>query len=200
MKCIYHEGMWIVDYLCSFRFRFRITNNRLSFRTEFLGSAVLTPCPQQSCLEALNIDLHPGEMRRVFGFLDQADSGKISFQEFCQGVMNRQFLKNLLSHVVVRHEMHNAYVVPDDYDYSQSTEENYKDDDIVTSDLVDVNAKFHGEFWVYRKKLDYSYHVHYRKSRQEWQDELISLVVTKTKPQHRPWLGRSDGLWDLLLW
>lgn len=56
-----------------------------------------------------------------------------------------------------------SFSIPEEYDYSISTEENYR------SEQVDFVGKYSHQ----RKKLDYSYHQHYHPSRQVLQDEII---------------------------
>ena len=55
------------------------------------------------------------------------------------------------------------FTISSEYDYSVSTEENYRSDEIM----------FVGKYRRQRKKLDYSYHRHYLASRQRLHDEII---------------------------
>lgn len=55
------------------------------------------------------------------------------------------------------------FVIPEDYDFSKSTEENYRAECPV----------FKGKYKHHRKVLDYSYHSHYTASRQRLHDQLI---------------------------
>lgn len=54
----------------------------------------------EATLGELEIDLDSPEIARVWGSLDTADRGRINYEQFRQGILNRQFLKNLLSTVI----------------------------------------------------------------------------------------------------
>jgi hypothetical protein len=68
------------------------------------------------------------------------------------------------------HAMSHNFVVPQNYDYSISTELNYRCDD----------APFVGKYKDIRSQLDYSYHHPYNVERQQFQDGLIDRFL-KTK-------------------
>lgn len=55
------------------------------------------------------------------------------------------------------------FTIPENYDYTKSTEANYADED----------AEFNGEFQYLRQMLDYSYHSHYCAERQLFHDGLV---------------------------
>lgn len=67
--------------------------------------------------------------------------------------------------------------IPSTFDYSMSTNDNYKNPDL---------TEFKGDFAAIRATLDYTYHVNYTPERQRWQDSVIKSVVTRTHPQTQP--------------
>lgn len=59
------------------------------------------------------------------------------------------------------------WIIPANYDYSKSSEENYCSD----------NAKEVGKYGHIRNQLDYTYHKHYSEERQLLHDQLIDLFL-----------------------
>ena len=74
---------------------------------------------------------------------------------------------------------------------SSNGPKNSKEDE---KNIVNNEFGFFGGPWDHiRRKMDYTYHPHYTKERQEWQDRLITATVRKTENIHRPWLIYSGG-------
>ena len=79
------------------------------------------------------------------------------------------------------------------YSVVQSTEEQFKSTD---------DFRFYGAYSHDRKKLDYSYHVHYQKSRQWLHDSIIEYYLqngSKANPNNNhlpcePWLILTAGV------
>ena len=105
-------------------------------------------------------------------------------EQFIRGVSNLSFLRSIVCQLDP-----NAitFKVPEDYDYSKTTNDNYDTWGGVESPV------FHGVYADIRKTLDYSYHGHYTKGRQLWQDRVIQTVVARTDPQGSPWLVYTCG-------
>ena len=76
------------------------------------------------------------------------------------------------------------FEVAADYDFTKSTNDNYKESD---------TSKLHGDFVEIRKHTDFSYHINYTKERQFWQDRVVKSVVYKTAPQATPWVVYTAG-------
>lgn len=65
------------------------------------------------------------------------------------------------------------YSIPMSYDYTKSTEENYKH-------VGDTPPSFTGEFAKERSQIDYSYHKHYNIDRQLLQDHIMEKFLKTT--------------------
>lgn len=75
------------------------------------------------------------------------------------------------------------FTVRPDYDYSKTTNDNYKESNPV---YVGVHADI-------RATRDYSWHTNYTVERQAWQDIAVRCCLGKTEPQARPWLVYTCG-------
>eukprot|EP00811_Abedinium_folium_P012793 NODE_2187_length_2270_cov_6.796547.p1 GENE.NODE_2187_length_2270_cov_6.796547~~NODE_2187_length_2270_cov_6.796547.p1 ORF type:complete len:701 (-),score=128.98 NODE_2187_length_2270_cov_6.796547:167-2047(-) len=90
--------------------------------------------------------------------------------------------------------------VPDGYDYSKPTYENYRSTEAMTKVGDYYTYDFDGPHAKYRaggdapKHRDYMYHVLYTPERREWQDHLVNMVTTPHHtPQTHPWIVFSCG-------
>ena len=136
----------------------------------------------QAVIRQLRFDLSETEVRRVFARIDTDGVGRITCDQFLKGVQRIPFLRSVVSNYSPRHQT--AFRVPADYDYATYTNANYG---------APADAGFHGEFAEIRAGRDYGYHVNYARARQLWQDAAISMVVTRTHPQPRPWIVFTCG-------
>jgi predicted kinase len=76
-----------------------------------------------------------------------------------------------------------AYYVSN-YDWSKSTEENYRSKD----------GKFYGKYAHLRQTLDYNYHNHYTKQRQQLQDSIIDSFLSCVKcSENKHWIVFTAG-------
>eukprot|EP00397_Hematodinium_sp_SG-2012_P007570 GEMP01007617.1.p1 GENE.GEMP01007617.1~~GEMP01007617.1.p1 ORF type:complete len:714 (+),score=128.89 GEMP01007617.1:215-2356(+) len=142
------------------------------------------------CLESfresalkLELDLDGEEVDRVWAAIDTKNSGEITFDQFCFGIKQRSFLKNLLNVVHIRSHMM-EFKVPKNFDYLKPTCENYS---------AGPDEPYVGPFRETRMTRDSSYHGRYTKERQLWQDSVVQCVVHKTSINLRPWLIFTAG-------
>ncbi len=67
---------------------------------------------------------------------------------------------------------YSGYPIPEDYDYSKSTELNY---------AIDISKYeqpyFKGKYAKYRETLDYTYHKYYSPARLQFHDKLIDIFL-----------------------
>jgi hypothetical protein len=80
-----------------------------------------------------------------------------------------------------------SFNIPQDYDFSRSSEENYKV----------LDAPFGGKYAKFRLELDYQHHSHYSLERQRFHDVLIdlfdqSLGGVQSQRGALQWLGAYD--------
>ena len=152
---------------------------------------------KQAMREKLQVSLGDEEIERVWSRLlsdrrrwsakvkyhDEGDlAAKLTLEEFKSGVENVSFLRSC---VQIMQRGKDTFVIPPDYDYRKTTNENYS--------VPAEEALLVGEYAAIRKKLDYSYHVHYSAARQLWQDRAIRSVVWRTEPQGSPWVVYTCG-------
>lgn len=127
------------------------------------------------------IDLSSLEAGRLFDKLDVEGLGTVSLEYFCRACSQMRWLRTL-SRLVAAVEDH-VFAVRDDYNYSNTTTENYG---------IQPNS-FTGEFAGIRANLDYTYHSNYSLERQVWQDFAIKCCLGKTEPHARPWIIYTCG-------
>lgn len=119
------------------------------------------------------------EISRLLKNLDKNKDGTLCFDEFQYGMRTGHLLSTICSDYSPP-----QVGVPADYNFEQSTNDNYKAADL----------QFHGDFVEARAQRDYSYHVNYTKQRQLWQDSLIKDICGTTSPSRkRPWLVYTCG-------
>ena len=121
------------------------------------------------------------EALRLFDSIDKTKTNRILENQFIESSRQWSWLRNLIKIYCTCSKF--TYVVPSNYDYSKTTNDNYKYD----------KMEFFGPFAAIRSKRDYSYHVNYTPERQLWQDVAIKSCVGKTEPQARPWIIFSCG-------
>ncbi len=92
-----------------------------------------------------------------------------------QAIVTMRWLRSLIR-VFAATEMGHFELKPD-YDYRQTTTENYKAS----------GREFVGEYADIRATRDYSWHSNYTAERQLWQDTAINSCLGKTQAQARPW-------------
>ncbi|CAD7948261.1 unnamed protein product [Amoebophrya sp. A120] len=173
--------------------------------------------PQSSRSKAAApLGLYPEERRRIWQAVAGTARNKVSYAQFKQSFHRVQFLRNLLNNLA-RQKLLTRFVIPEGYDFSKPTAENYslllRGDDAkgVTTSSPAPPAQFVGLskeeklrllnaqimssplFGCIRADMDYEYHSYYTKTRIEWQDTLIKHVILKTERVHRPWLIYSCG-------
>jgi hypothetical protein len=95
-----------------------------------------------------------------------------------------------LSSIAGSYSFASSFQIPNKYDYTKSTNDNYRNPDV---------TDIHGEFTAFREMMDYSYHCNYVKERQMWQDDAIRAVVSRTGTQARPWLSERNQTFACLL-
>ena len=152
---------------------------------------------EKALRERIQVSLGDEEIKRVWRRLlrerrrwaaQDTDDGegdlaaKLTFKEFKRGVQHMAFLRSC---VRTLQSGEDTFVIPPNYDYIRSSNDNYS----VPAD----QAVFVGEYTAVRKKLDYSYHAHYSAERQRWQDRAIKSVVSRTEPQGTPWIVYTCG-------
>lgn len=107
---------------------------------------------------------------------------KLTRKEFLHGVENISFLRCCVQMI---QDKGNDFIIPSDYDYGKSTNDNYA--------VPASTASFVGDYVSIRETRDYSYHVHYTPERQLWQDHAIKTVVSRTEKQGSPWVVYTCG-------
>ena len=134
--------------------------------------------------EALGLGLSDIDLQRVWRQLDKDDEGFLVSSEFHRGVNRRRLLRRVVSIYERKREEQHVFQVPENYDFSKSTTENYA-----------AEADDDSEFAAQRGLLDYSYHSHYTKERVQWQDAMIASIVTETleEAQAEPWVVYTCG-------
>ncbi|KAL1507417.1 hypothetical protein AB1Y20_008258 [Prymnesium parvum] len=139
--------------------------------------------------QTLRFDLSEAEAQRVWSRVAASGGGGgelsaagITYEQFLHGVSNVPFLRNVVSQYKL---VETKFEVPEGYDYSRSTNENYAD--------ASEPRRFYGCHQALREGLDYSYHTNYTEARQYWQDQAILSVVARTKPKPTPWIVYTCG-------
>ena len=105
----------------------------------------------------------------MFKNVDIDGNGSLDIDEFIVGITRRMLLRSVTKACVNTIE----FTIPDTYDTTKSTNDNYKSDDML----------FFGEYADIRETRDYNYHVNYTKERQLWQNAVIQSVVNRSQPQ-----------------
>uniref|UniRef100_A0A7S2PK64 Zeta toxin domain-containing protein n=1 Tax=Zooxanthella nutricula TaxID=1333877 RepID=A0A7S2PK64_9DINO len=136
--------------------------------------------------ESLHLSDYSEEvLRRVYECIPKDERGCVGLPEFRKALAAggaSATLRNLIHKHALGTDF--GFEVPADYDFSKSTNANYK---AATSDT------FFGEFKELRKSRDYNYHVNYVEERQGWQDAAIKLAIGRTARQAAPWLVYTCG-------
>lgn len=78
------------------------------------------------------------------------------------------------------------FKVPARFDWNATTSDNYRA-------RPEEAGRFFGEFRKTRAALDYSYHVHYQRNRQQLQDEIVKFWVSHGIQAKRPWIVFTAG-------
>jgi hypothetical protein len=108
----------------------------------------------------------------------------VNFAAFSRGMGRVEFLRHMVHQLQARRAPEFG-LVPEDYDFSASTNSNYRDDQLP--------RRFFGAHQEIRAARDYEYHVNYTDARQLWQDAAVSSVVARTQPQSQPWVVYTCG-------
>ncbi|CAD7971873.1 unnamed protein product [Amoebophrya sp. A25] len=133
-------------------------------------------------------------LNRQDSAVSHAPPTAVTFCRFRQAALRAQFLRNVLESMARGPTLVTSFAVPEDYDYSRSTEENYAlEPPSVEASSPGSNVFFGGPWDDIRRKMDYSYHAHYSELRQQWQDRVVASTIRKSEPIHRPWLIYSGG-------
>lgn len=103
-------------------------------------------------------------------------------------VLKNDSLHGLVVQIIARIESL-QFTVPDDYDYSKCTSENYSAGHdhyfgMYTSQRVGGDPP---------RARDYTWHTNYTKERQLWQDHIINLTTSRHNRQPRPWIVFTCG-------
>mmetsp|Transcript_105523 Transcript_105523/g.305199 ORF Transcript_105523/g.305199 Transcript_105523/m.305199 type:complete len:592 (+) Transcript_105523:154-1929(+) len=122
--------------------------------------------------------------QRIFEGINAGSNGQVGLSEFIKAVRKGP-ARAPLRILITKHRLgcDFGFLIPETYDYTKSTNDNYK---------TDV-AEYIGEFADIRRERDYGYHVHYVKTRQAWQDAAIKSVIGRTIKQAAPWLVYTCG-------
>lgn len=127
------------------------------------------------------INLSDAELKRVFDNIDHAGSGKIDLDDFCKGIRFHRFLRSIVG---IYGLVKTKFELPENYDFTKSTRQNYHNPNL---------DEFHGDFVEIRSALDRAYHGNYTKARQEFQDVLVHSVAYRSDPQPKPWMICTCG-------
>eukprot|EP00301_Raphidiophrys_heterophryoidea_P004075 c11801_g2_i2.p1 GENE.c11801_g2_i2~~c11801_g2_i2.p1 ORF type:complete len:641 (-),score=130.81 c11801_g2_i2:98-2020(-) len=146
------------------------------------------------CLNKLRMNLDHTELRRVFDQVDKDGSGSIDFEEFSDGIKHFGFLRSVAKALAATKSI--SFRVPENYDFSKPTSENYK---------TNSSVGFANMFADIRSTRDYTYHTHYTMERQNWQDAVVSTIAVRNHPQVLPWVvftcgGMGAGKGYVLSW
>ena len=157
------------------------------------NSAVLTQHEFRIGAAHLGLDyLRLAEVHRIWKRLHGGQKvpqcKAISKDDFSNAASRNESLRSLLVQILARVESRH-FKVPENYDWSKPTCKNYEE----------TSSVFCGPYAEIRdggkppEKRDYSYHNNYLKERQEWQDHIIRLTITRHAPQPRPWVVFTCG-------
>jgi len=165
--------------------KFDSASNRKIFKDISGGSNGITVEQFIALAGRLGLNLQEEEMRRVYQTIDDSNSGIITEEEFIQGLGNFEFLRTVVS--IFKDPRGVEWTIPDDYNYSKPSFENYA--------LADISPEaFVGELKNIRNTvIDLKYHGNYIKERQLWQDKILAPLIMRAEPQAHPWLIYTCG-------
>ncbi|CAK0905347.1 unnamed protein product, partial [Prorocentrum cordatum] len=145
----------------------------------------MTPDHLRCIAEDLDFqDLGHDEIARIWGNIPKAKDGSVGQEQFAAAVSSGNGAPTLRLLVKkLRQGFDYGFTVPDDFDYSRSTSDNYRVD----------TREFAHEFAHLRRRLDFGYHSNYTMERQRWQDEAIKSAVVRSSQQPAPWLVFTCG-------
>mmetsp|Transcript_2746 Transcript_2746/g.4127 ORF Transcript_2746/g.4127 Transcript_2746/m.4127 type:complete len:779 (+) Transcript_2746:248-2584(+) len=128
-----------------------------------------------------HVDIREVEARRLFSNITKENEGYITVEEFMEGTKNLRWLRSLVRIYCACEE--STFRVPDNYDYTKSTSEFYREKPgVYVGDFADIRAT-----------RDYTWHTNYTIERQLWQDVGIRCCLGKTEGQARPWVVYTCG-------
>lgn len=140
------------------------------------------------CIDVLDFQLAQSEVADVFGAVDSDGDGYISSRdvlEHCDGGRHRVLLLSML-HVFRMYAFNKNYEIPASYDFTRPTND-------PEFNHGSRERCFVGRFRDIRERLDFNYHGGYTKSRQAWQDAVVSSVMLRSEPKAMPWLVYTCG-------
>jgi len=129
-------------------------------------------------------DLGRDEIARIYASMPTDQSGKVGREQFAAAVKEGPGAITL--RLLVRKLQKGfayGFKMPEQYDFTKPTSENYKVDD----------REFTEEFERFRRGIDYTYHNNYTLERQRWQDEVIKSTIVRSSEQPAPWLVFTCG-------
>ena len=144
-----------------------------------------------SCMESLHLDLSRVEISRVWRQVDEDQNGHITEDQFLEAITKRRFLRRIASLYLPATAEEGAengtFAVPEDYDWSRSTADNYR------GGGGGGEQHHFGEFAKFREKMDYEYHSVATEQRQLWQDRVIKSVAERNEGVEFPWIVYTCG-------
>lgn len=105
----------------------------------------------------------------------------LELDELAAGVQRWEWLRSMLKVFSAFRNSH--FAIPESYDYTKSTVDNYGVD----------NLEFSGPYADIRQTRDYNWHRNVSLERQDWQDMAIKTCLGKTEAQARPWVVYTCG-------
>jgi len=136
--------------------------------------------------------LHEAEVYRLWKKINfgkkRNKTTELTKDSFVEGALRSAAVHSFVVQVIERVKSM-QFTVPENYDYINSTSVNYR------SDTQDFSKQFEetrqgGEPPQHR---DYNFHCHYTLARQEWQDCIVRMTITRHNPQPRPWIVFTCG-------
>mmetsp|Transcript_18 Transcript_18/g.36 ORF Transcript_18/g.36 Transcript_18/m.36 type:complete len:750 (+) Transcript_18:51-2300(+) len=127
------------------------------------------------------LDVSAVEAARLYESLDTECTGSITLRCLYKSSLRWRWLRRVVKVFLACQEC--SFQIPDDYDYSKPTCENYKGNP----------GEFVGDFVKIREERDYTYHNNYTPCRQLWQDMAVKSCLGKTEAQSRPWVVYTCG-------
>jgi predicted ABC-type ATPase len=129
-------------------------------------------------------DLGYDEIARIYANMPRDTNDKVGREQFAAAVKEGPGAITL--RLLVRKLQKGfayGFKMPEQYDFTKPTSENYKVDD----------REFSEEFERFRRGIDYTYHNNYTLERQRWQDEVIKSTIVRSSEQPAPWLVFTCG-------